>query len=226
MKMDINSKLRSVVLPSGLRLLVTKEHLHASHYCCLETNEEKQCLAYGSQFAILSFLGSWVARFSERLESVKQLTILTTCCSCVNGFQALSRACASLMSQRSQLCACETSDTNCARENNNFSVPLNSLPRRALAESCATMAYSIILSPHCQCRNISTERPNQTAAFITGNNVSPGSWSVVFYGVLICSHVHAQRRHTSKEGTFITKMNSVLFWKLWVTDLGAIFSLS
>lgn len=168
MKMNINPKLRSVILPSGLRLLVTNEHLHASHYCCLETNEEKQCLAYGSQFAILSdlgVLGSWVARFSERLESEKQLTILTTCCSCGNGFQALSRACASLMSQRSPLCACETSDTNCAWENNNFSVPLNSLPRRALAECRATMAHSIILSPHCQCRNISTERPQPDHCF-------------------------------------------------------------
>lgn len=74
--------------------------------------------------------------------------------------------------------------------------------------------------------NVATSRqsaPNQTAAFITGNNVSPGSWSVVVYGVLICSHIHTQRRHTSKEGKFITKMNSVLFWKLWMTDLGAIF---
>lgn len=77
--------------------------------------------------------------------------------------------------------------------------------------------------------NVATSRqsaPNQTTAFITGNNVSPGSWSVVVYVVLICSNVHAQRRHTSKEGKFITKMNNVLFWKLWVTDLGAIFSLS
>ncbi len=224
--MNINPKLRSVILPSGLRLLVTKEHLHASYYCCLETNEEKQCLAYGSQFAILSdlgVLGSWVARFSERLESEKQLAILTTCCSCGNGFQALSWACASLMSQRSPLCACETSDTNCARENNNFSVPLNSLPPERL-QSAAQQWHIQLFSPLTV--NVATSRqsaPNKTAAFITGNNVSPGSWSVVVYGVLICSHIHTQRRHTSKEGKFITKMNSVLFWKLWMTDLGAIF---
>ncbi|KAL1261124.1 hypothetical protein QQF64_008951 [Cirrhinus molitorella] len=143
--MNINPKLRSVILPSGLRLLVTKEHLHASHCCCLETNEEKQCLAYGSQFEILSdlgVLGYWVARFSERLESEKQLTILTTCCACGNGFQALSRAFAPLMSQRSPLCACETSDTNCARENNNFSVPLNSLPHR-VPRNNGTFNYSL-----------------------------------------------------------------------------------
>lgn len=167
MKTNINPKLRSVILPSGLCLLLTNQHLDASHYCCLET-EEKQCPAYGSQFAILSnlgVLGSWVARFSEQLESEKQLTILTTCCSCGNGFQTLSWACASLMSQRSPLCACKTSDTNCARENNNFSVPLNSLSHRVLAECHATMAHSIVLSPHCQCRNISTERPQPDRCF-------------------------------------------------------------
>lgn len=49
---------------------------------------------------------------------------------------------------------------------------------------------------------------------------------MVVYGGLICLYVHAHRRHTSKEGKFITKMNSVLFLKLWVTDLGAIFSSS
>lgn len=169
--MNLNPMLRSVILPSGPCLLVTKKHLHASHCCCLETNEEKQCLAYGSHFAILSdlgVLGSWVARFSERLESEKQLTILTTCRSCGNGFQALLRACASLTSPRSPLCACETSDTNCARENNNFSVPLNSLPRRTLAECSSTMAHSIILSPRCQCRNISTERPQPDRCFHNG----------------------------------------------------------
>lgn len=69
--------------------------------------------------------------------------------------------------------------------------------------------------------NVVTSRqsaPNQTAAFITGNNVSPGSWSVVVYGVLICSHIHTQRRHTSKEGKFITKINffGSFGWQIWV----------
>lgn len=51
---------------------------------------------------------------------------------------------------------------------------------------------------------------------------------MVVYGGLIhtgCT-VHAQRRHTSKEGKFITKINRVLFFFFFLSDLGAIFSLS
>ncbi|RXN03586.1 roundabout -like protein [Labeo rohita] len=54
----------------GFRLLVTKEHLHASHCYCLEINEEKQCLAYGSQFKILSDLGVLVSWQTVLLKSV------------------------------------------------------------------------------------------------------------------------------------------------------------
>lgn len=164
----MNPKLRSVILPSGPRLVVTKVHLHCKSLLLPEDwvkAVSRLLIPIRDPFRLgcLEVLGGQIfraTRIRQAINNSRNLLLVWKW-----NFQPLTWACASLMSQRSPLYACETSDTNCARENNNFSVPLNSLSHRVLAECHATMAHSIILSPHCQCRNISTERPQPDRCF-------------------------------------------------------------
>lgn len=139
MKTNINPALGSVMFPSGLRLLATAENLHASRCRCLRSNEEKS-LAYGPRFATLlrvgslGVLGGQIFRVGRIREAINNSHNLLLVRNWILGSLARTG------SPRSPLCACETSDTNCAQENNNFSVPLNAL----LTECLATMAHSII----------------------------------------------------------------------------------